>query len=325
MRLHGSLRPRHSGQRVRLRAGSGAADPLQKSPPRVFLSPRVPISHLKRGACIWAGGKSSTMDMKFPRDCPASLSWRSQMAAFFNDAARFPTNAVGLRGWDSPCMHPSPRLQPRSKRVTIMRKCRTRLKPQKHDLKGVSTGDFEEALTALLGKEAGGLSASTVARLKEIWSDEQGRWSKRDLSNERYVYFWVDGIHVQARRPGVTGPKGTSRSTPAPTFAVREMFRATGRHCIYCVDAQSYLCRRPFGVAIFAPARMAMAVGTAPESPPGASAKARGCSVPRPGAPSSLSMVTIPRPNNGIVWSTRSHRTDRRAAPHLQEPPPGGV
>ena len=66
-------------------------------------------------------------------------------------------------------------------------------------LKGVSTGEFEEALIALLGKDAGGLSASTVSRLKEAWSEEHARWSKRDLSAKRYVYFWVDGIHVQAR------------------------------------------------------------------------------------------------------------------------------
>ena len=66
-------------------------------------------------------------------------------------------------------------------------------------LKGVSTGDFEEALLALLGKDAGGLSASTIGRLKDTWSDEHARWSKRDLSAKRYVYFWADGIHVQAR------------------------------------------------------------------------------------------------------------------------------
>src|SRR5213076_62301 len=58
-------------------------------------------------------------------------------------------------------------------------------------LKGVSTGDFEEALVALLGKEAGGLSASTIGRLTEAWSDEHARLSKRDLSTKRYVYFWV--------------------------------------------------------------------------------------------------------------------------------------
>ena len=66
-------------------------------------------------------------------------------------------------------------------------------------LKGISTGDFEEALAALLGKDAGGLSASTIARLKEAWVDEHARWLDRDLSAKRYVYFWVDGIHVQAR------------------------------------------------------------------------------------------------------------------------------
>src|SRR5881398_2834803 len=66
-------------------------------------------------------------------------------------------------------------------------------------LRGISSGDFEDALSALLGPDAGGLSASSIARLKEAWSDEHARWSKRDLSAKRYVYFWVDGIHVQAR------------------------------------------------------------------------------------------------------------------------------
>src|SRR5204862_100447 len=66
-------------------------------------------------------------------------------------------------------------------------------------LKGISTGGFEEALAALLGKDAGGLSASTIARLRDVWADEHTRWQKRDLSVKRYVYFWADGIHVQAR------------------------------------------------------------------------------------------------------------------------------
>ena len=66
-------------------------------------------------------------------------------------------------------------------------------------LKGISTGDFEDALIALLGRDAGGLSASTIGRLKEAWCEEHTRWSKRDLSAKRYIYFWVDGIHVQAR------------------------------------------------------------------------------------------------------------------------------
>ena len=66
-------------------------------------------------------------------------------------------------------------------------------------LRGISSGDFAEALRALLGKDAGGLSASTIARLKDVWSDEYQQWEKRDLSTKRYVYMWADGIHVQAR------------------------------------------------------------------------------------------------------------------------------
>ncbi|MGA1170669.1 MAG: IS256 family transposase, partial [Ilumatobacteraceae bacterium] len=66
-------------------------------------------------------------------------------------------------------------------------------------LKGISTGDFEEALAALLGKDAPGLSASTISRLKEAWVDEHNRWKRRDLSARRYVYVWADGIYLQAR------------------------------------------------------------------------------------------------------------------------------
>lgn len=69
-------------------------------------------------------------------------------------------------------------------------------------LKGVSTGDFEEVLAALVGKDAPGLSASTIARLKEGWTEEHERWCGRDLSAKRYVYFWVDGIHLEARLEG---------------------------------------------------------------------------------------------------------------------------
>ena len=51
----------------------------------------------------------------------------------------------------------------------------------------------------LLGKDAGGLSASTIGRLKEAWIDELALWRDRDLSAKRYVYVWADGIYVQAR------------------------------------------------------------------------------------------------------------------------------
>jgi putative transposase len=66
-------------------------------------------------------------------------------------------------------------------------------------LKGISTGDFADALAALLGKDAPGLSASTIGRLKDVWRDEHKRWHGRDLSARRYVYMWADGIHLQAR------------------------------------------------------------------------------------------------------------------------------
>lgn len=66
-------------------------------------------------------------------------------------------------------------------------------------LKGVSTGDFSEALTALVGPEAKGLSSSNICRLKEDWTKDYDNWLKRDLSKKRYVYFWVDGIYLKAR------------------------------------------------------------------------------------------------------------------------------
>ena len=66
-------------------------------------------------------------------------------------------------------------------------------------LKGISTGDFSDALFALLGKDAPGLSAATIGRLKSSWQDEYEQWCQRDLSDKRYVYFWVDGIYSNAR------------------------------------------------------------------------------------------------------------------------------
>lgn len=71
-------------------------------------------------------------------------------------------------------------------------------------LKGISTGDFQEALHSLLGTNAAGLSASTISRLKAIWQDDYKDWRQRrfnpDEKNPKtYVYFWVDGIHCQVR------------------------------------------------------------------------------------------------------------------------------
>ena len=66
-------------------------------------------------------------------------------------------------------------------------------------LRGLSTGDFQEALSALLGKDAPNLSPSVVSRLTGEWQGEYDRWQKRDLSARRYVYVWADGVYLQAR------------------------------------------------------------------------------------------------------------------------------
>jgi transposase-like protein len=66
-------------------------------------------------------------------------------------------------------------------------------------LRGVSMGDLQEALTALLGPEAPNLSPGVIARLMEGWQEEYGRWQRRDLSARRYVYIWADGVYLQAR------------------------------------------------------------------------------------------------------------------------------
>jgi len=66
-------------------------------------------------------------------------------------------------------------------------------------LKGVSTGDFSEALKALVGPECPGLSATTVTRLKTVWEEEFQEWSKRSLEGKQYVYIWADGVHFNIR------------------------------------------------------------------------------------------------------------------------------
>lgn len=66
-------------------------------------------------------------------------------------------------------------------------------------LKGISTGDFSDTLSSLLGKDAKGLSAGTISRLKQIWETEYEEWRQRDLSDKRYVYMWADGIHCRVR------------------------------------------------------------------------------------------------------------------------------
>jgi putative transposase len=66
-------------------------------------------------------------------------------------------------------------------------------------LKGVSTGDFSEALAAILGPQAKGLSATTVTRLKAVWQQEYEAWGRRSLAGKRYAYVWADGVHFNIR------------------------------------------------------------------------------------------------------------------------------
>jgi transposase-like protein len=66
-------------------------------------------------------------------------------------------------------------------------------------LKGISSNDFPTALSAILGEGAKGLSSANIVRLKQCWESEYKEWSKRDLSEKKYVYFWVDGIYFNVR------------------------------------------------------------------------------------------------------------------------------
>ena len=66
-------------------------------------------------------------------------------------------------------------------------------------LRGVSMGDFQEALGALLGRDAPNLSPAAIARLRDSWQADHARWQRRDLAARHYVYLWADGIYLQAR------------------------------------------------------------------------------------------------------------------------------
>ncbi len=66
-------------------------------------------------------------------------------------------------------------------------------------LKGISTGEMQAALEVLVGPEAKGLSASTIARLKQVWREEYDTWRQRRLEDEQWAYIWVDGIYSGLR------------------------------------------------------------------------------------------------------------------------------
>ena len=88
------------------------------------------------------------------------------------------------------------------------------------NLRGISTGDFQEALAAILGQDAPNLSPNVISRLTGEWQQEYDRWQRRDLSARRHVYIWADGVYLQARMEaqaecmlvilGATTPEGRS-------------------------------------------------------------------------------------------------------------------
>jgi putative transposase len=96
-------------------------------------------------------------------------------------------------------------------------------------LKGVSTSDFPEALSALVGGDAKGLSANTVTRLKQEWEREEETWSKRSLADKEYVYIWVDGVHFNIRleedRQCILVLMGATKDGKKELIAISDGFR----------------------------------------------------------------------------------------------------
>jgi len=96
-------------------------------------------------------------------------------------------------------------------------------------LKGISTGDFGEALQSILGHDAPGLSASTITRLKKVWEEEYQDWSRRSLEGKQYVYLWADGVHFNIRleedRQCILVLMGATRDGNKELIAVADGYR----------------------------------------------------------------------------------------------------
>ena len=92
-------------------------------------------------------------------------------------------------------------------------------------LHGISTGDFTEALAAILGPGAAGLSPANIVRLKAGWEQEFQQWQERDLNDKHYVYWWADGVHFNVRltedRPCILVIMGSLENGTNPTSAIR--------------------------------------------------------------------------------------------------------
>ena len=96
-------------------------------------------------------------------------------------------------------------------------------------LKGISTGDFGEALQSILGRDAPGLSASTITRLKKVWEEEYQDWNRRSLEGKQYVYLWADGVHFNIRleedRQCILVLMGATRDGNKELIAVADGYR----------------------------------------------------------------------------------------------------
>jgi putative transposase len=96
-------------------------------------------------------------------------------------------------------------------------------------LKGVSTGDFSDALASILGEHAAGLSATNIVRLKASWEADYQAWCQRDLSQKQYVYWWADGVYFNVRledaRPCVLVVIGATEEGTKELLAIADGFR----------------------------------------------------------------------------------------------------
>ena len=127
-------------------------------------------------------------------------------------------------------------------------------------LKGISTGDFGDALQALLGSDARGLSATTITRLKAVWEQEYQDWSKRSLAHRGYAYVWADGVYFNVRLEDTDNKRqcilvlmGATREGTKELIAITDGYRESEqswrellldvRHRGLTIDPESWLVR----------------------------------------------------------------------------------
>ena len=180
---------------VFLPSAEGVEDPLTEV---LRAGARQLVRHARgSGGGGATGGLRRSSDRDGPSATGASRAWPG---AGDPDGDRAGSGAAaestgpGRRGGGSDPVFPR-----RSCRVSRAGRARWTRRCRPLYLLGVSSGDFGEALSELVGPGASGLSPGVIGRLKSAWEAEHERWRLRDLSNRRYVYFWADGIYLQGR------------------------------------------------------------------------------------------------------------------------------